>query len=127
MKKITTETTLEEEAPAKVAKPNSKNYMQIEPYLHFNGNAKEAIEFYKSALKCEVSKLTKYSDSPDTPATEDWKDKIMHASLSIEGNCSIMLADDFQHNEGFVVGSNVHLSVYIESLSMGRHIWPIGG
>lgn len=70
--------------------------MFIQPYLHFNGCAEEAINFYKKALGAEVTFMMRYDESPDprskemmTPGTEK---KIMHSNVQIR-DTQIMISD----------------------------------
>jgi PhnB protein len=67
--------------------------MQVQPYLFFDGRCEEAIDFYRSALRAEVTLLTRFKDSPDpnmcAPGTAD---KVMHASIRV-GDTTILLSD----------------------------------
>lgn len=60
---------------------------QLTPYLRFNGNAREAFEFYKSCLGGEVT-YTTVAESPMAATMPDKKDKIFHAQLK---NGALML------------------------------------
>ena len=64
----------------------------ILPYLHFAGNAGEAIEHYQKALGAEVVTRMHWRDMPDHDAAKTMGDQIMHATLTI-GDASIMLCD----------------------------------
>ncbi len=71
--------------------------MRVEPYLDFNGQCDEAIEFYKKTLGAEVLMLMRFKDAPPatsggcqmTPGTEN---KVMHASLRV-GETTVMASD----------------------------------
>lgn len=70
--------------------------MQIDPYLFFEGNCEEAIEFYRNALDAEVEMMMRYDESPEPPP-EDMvapgsEKKILHASLRIGG--ALLMASD---------------------------------
>jgi PhnB protein len=68
--------------------------MQIQPYIFFDGRCDEALEFYKAALRGEVTMLLGYKDSPE-PSKEGCggqPDKVMHASVRV-GDASFMAAD----------------------------------
>jgi PhnB protein len=59
--------------------------MKITPYLFFNGNAREAIEFYSDLLGVQPGNLCRYDEMPpmegcDVPA--DFGDKIGHCCLT---------------------------------------------
>ncbi|WP_313811272.1 VOC family protein [Glutamicibacter sp.] len=63
----------------------------LTPYLRFAGDAREAMEFYNSALGGELSLLTfKEGMNDDNPATTDL---IMHSSLFIERGIHLMASD----------------------------------
>jgi PhnB protein len=67
--------------------------MAITPYLFLDGRCEEAIEFYKKNLGAKVGMMMRFKEAPPdhkpTPGTEN---KIMHASISING-APIMLSD----------------------------------
>ena len=87
--------------------------MKLNPYLNFDGNCEEAINFYADVLAGEIKMLMRYDQMPpDTCKIEDsWKDKVMHATLEFgEGN-SIFFSDNV--NPGFVQGNNAHMSLNI--------------
>jgi PhnB protein len=63
---------------------------QLNPYLNFDGNAREAVEFYRSVLGGELT-INTYGESgvPD-PATAD---RVMHAQLETPKGYTLMVAD----------------------------------
>lgn len=61
--------------------------MQINPYLHFNGQCKTAFEFYAQALGGKIEAMLRYSDSPNPEQNPSGcEDKIMHALLKVGTN-----------------------------------------
>ena len=70
--------------------------MKVEPYLFFNGQCEEALEFYKQALGAEVTMLMRTNESPEPPPPgmlpPGFEHKIMHASLRI-GETTVMASD----------------------------------
>jgi PhnB protein len=78
---------------------------QINPYIHFNGNAEEAFTFYKSVFGGEFISLSRFKDfpNPEYPFPEDEAEKIMHIALPIGKNSILMGSDtpEFlgRHNE----------------------------
>ncbi len=73
--------------------------VKIEPYLFFDGNCEQAIEFYKKALGAEVLMTMRYKDMPPEAAAQaqgkmppEAANKIMHVSLVI-GETRVMAAD----------------------------------
>jgi PhnB protein len=77
---------------------------QINPYIHFNGNAEEAFTFYKSVFGSEFTTITRFKDlSIQAPISENEANKIMHITLPIGGGSILMGSDtpEFmgKHNE----------------------------
>ncbi len=69
---------------------------QINPYIHFNGNAEEAFTFYKSVFGGEFALLVRMKDmpvDPNNPIPEADTDKIMHIALPI-GKFDVLMASD---------------------------------
>ena len=59
--------------------------MKLFPYLIFNGDCENAMNFYQSVLGGNVNLEKRYSDAPmDIP--ESHKNKIMHSELHFGGN-----------------------------------------
>ncbi len=82
--------------------------MKLTPYIHFPGNAEEALNFYKEVLGGEIVALNRYGDSP-MPTDEDYKQKIIHARLAFSDNL-IMISDTFKGNAVHTNG-NIQLNV----------------
>lgn len=81
------------------------------PYLFFNGNGKQAVELYKSALGAEVISQMLYGEQPASAASD--RDRIMHAELRI-GDATVLLSDrDTQRAaQGSAAGQqNVHVTL----------------
>ena len=87
--------------------------MKLIPYLHFAGNAREVLNFYKDALNGEIVMLGTYGESP-MPVDEDYKDKIVHARLVFDDNM-IMISDSFKGKDISTDG-NIQLSVEVEDV-----------
>ncbi|HEX5151523.1 MAG TPA: glyoxalase/bleomycin resistance/extradiol dioxygenase family protein [Parafilimonas sp.] len=85
--------------------------MELTPYLNFEGNAEEVLDFYKDALDGEIVMISRYKEAP-MPSDEDWKNKIMHARLKF-GKNMIMISDgpkDFKTT----FNGNIQLSIEVE-------------
>jgi PhnB protein len=74
---------------------------QINPYIHFNGNAEEAFTFYKSVFGGEFSMITRFRDmaSEEFSVPESETEKIMHIALPI-GKHSILMGSDTPESMG---------------------------
>jgi PhnB protein len=61
--------------------------MKINPYIQFGGRCAEAFAFYQQQLGATQVQLWPFRGSPaEQMAPPEWRDKVMHASLTIEGN-----------------------------------------
>ncbi|KUL63321.1 VOC family protein [Streptomyces sp. NRRL S-1521] len=97
---------------------------QLNPCLAFNGNARQAIEFYRDVLGGQLE-LGTYADygSTDVPHPE----KVMHATLRTPDGYTLMAWDvreDMPHTPGdnvavFLGGDDPQIRVYFERLSAG--------
>lgn len=88
--------------------------MKLIPYLHFAGNAREVLNFYKNALGGDIVQLGTYGESP-MPGDEDYKDKVMHARFVFDGNM-IMISDVFK-GQPVSTNGNIQLSVDVDTES----------
>ncbi|HUH33064.1 MAG TPA: VOC family protein [Daejeonella sp.] len=100
---------------------------QINPYLNFNGNCEEAFNFYKSVFGGEFPMISRFKDMPPAegqPAMNVDGEKIMHVSLPISRETSLMGSDVggewAKHN---VVGNNIQLSVNAENEEEAKRIF----
>lgn len=67
----------------------------INPWINFNGNAEEALTFYKSVFGGEFSKIIRFKDiaGPEFPVSDADADKIMLITLPIGAN-NVLMAND---------------------------------
>jgi PhnB protein len=68
---------------------------QINPYIHFNGNAEEAFTFYQSVFGGEFAQISRFKDMANEhfAPSEDEANNIMHIALPI-GKHSVLMASD---------------------------------
>ena len=64
----------------------------LNPYMTFDGNAREAIEFYRSVFGGDVNLMT-FGDMPGVPTDPDEAGKVMHAMLTGDSGIVLMAAD----------------------------------
>ena len=64
---------------------------KLNPYVSFNGNAKEAIEFYKSVFGGNLT-LSTFKEGGAPVGPED-SDKIMHGMLIADNGITLMVSD----------------------------------
>ncbi|WP_342431453.1 VOC family protein [Neobacillus sp. FSL H8-0543] len=84
----------------------------ITPYLYFDGNAKEALEFYKELFDGEIIGIQTFGEA-DYPTPPEAKDRVMHAQL-IKGKISLMFSDCFP-GQTVEAGNNLSLTLEFES------------
>ena len=99
---------------------------QLNPYLSFRDNARQAMEFYKSVFGGELTLATFKESHASDDANED--DKIMHAELKAE-NGIMFMASDTPNSMEYTPGANISMSLsgddraeltgYFEKLSAG--------
>jgi len=86
--------------------------MQLELFINFDGNCREAVEFYAKVFKSSVNNLMTYGDAPPIPGyplNEADKDKIMYAGVPVGG--VVVMFMDFPSGGGFVKGNNINPTV----------------
>lgn len=86
--------------------------MSLDVYLNFNGDCREAVEFYAEVFGTEPPQIMTFGETPPDPnftLPEEAKNLVMHTRLKIEG-CNVMFSDVFP-GMPFVEGNNVSLSV----------------
>jgi len=109
--------------------------MKIHPYLNFDGQAKEAMTFYKEILGGEFEGGINYFD--EIPGidlfTESEKKRVMHVTLKISDEVKIMASDTIPSmGQKLIIGNNNYISLmpnskeegkkYFEGLSVGGEI-----
>jgi PhnB protein len=96
----------------------TKDNRTIQPYLFFNGNCEQAIEFYRKALGAEVEMTMRFKESPEPPppgtVPSSFEDKIMHASFRV-GQTTVMASDGCAPDKASFQGFSLSLSVPTEA------------
>ena|SRR5690554_2119475 len=91
--------------------------MAIDVYMNFNGNCREAVEFYAQVFKTEKPQIMTFGETPpnpEYPLPEEAKNLVMHTRLNIVGS-RVMFSDVFP-GMPFVQGNNISLSIISESI-----------
>ena len=86
--------------------------MAINAYINFNGNCREAVEFYSEVFGTEKPVITTYGDTtpdPEYPLSEEAKKLIMHTRLNITGS-TVMFSDAYP-GYPYVAGNNISLAI----------------
>lgn len=92
----------------------------ITPYLFFPGNCEEAINFYKTVFKGEITFIQRFGEA-NMPVEDDYKNKIMHSTLEFNST-RIQFSDGAPHKE-ITPGDNVHLSLNFDNETKMRLTW----
>ncbi len=86
----------------------------LHSYLHFDGNAAEAFNFYKSVFGGEFNTFARYKDTPPGVPMPEGTDgeRVMHVSLPV-GKNSILMGSD-RPSDAFGKGARGDLSyIYV--------------
>ncbi|MFA1819288.1 VOC family protein [Virgibacillus oceani] len=85
---------------------------QATPYFLFDGNAREALEFYKEVFEGDVSDIQTFGEA-DYPTPPEANDRIIHARFK-KDDLFIMLSDTFPGQE-VKTGNHISLALELES------------
>ncbi|MCR8636923.1 MULTISPECIES: VOC family protein [Paenibacillus] len=91
--------------------------MAIDVYMNFNGNCREAVEYYAQVFGVTNPQIMSFEEAPPHPdftLPEEAKNLIMHARLDILGS-TVMFSDVFP-GMPFVAGNNITLSIVINDV-----------
>ena len=66
--------------------------MRVEPYLYFQGRCEEALDFYRGAIKADISVVARFSDIPGSQAPPGAEAKVAHAVLRV-GDTTVLASD----------------------------------
>lgn len=91
--------------------------MPVGIYVYFNGNCREAVEFYAQVFATEKPKIMAFGDAPPNPnmtIPEGAKNLIMHTELDIDGS-KVMFSDTYPGSP-FITGNNISLIFSSKSL-----------
>lgn len=85
----------------------------INPYLYFNGNCEEAFNFYKTIFETDFVYLGRYKEVPQTdkPLFQEQENKIMHASLPISKEMTLMGSDNTEAYKETTSNNKFSLSI----------------
>ena len=85
--------------------------MQLNPYLFFTGNCKEAFSFYEKVLGGKILAMMTHKETPAAEHTKpEWQDKIIHARMTF-GDQMLMASDAPPEHHRPMQGFSVSLTV----------------
>lgn len=95
------------------------------PYLQFNGNCREAMEFYKNCFGGKLELMT-FADAPENACPQGsmpdhmGKDNIMHACLT-NGDFTLMASDNPMGAP--VMGDNISINIQCETIPQTQELF----
>ena len=94
--------------------------LQLNPYIHFKDNTRQAMEFYQTVFggKLDMSTFGEFHASEDPSEAN----KIMHAMLIADNGIVFMASDTPQHME-FKPGNTITMSLSGDDESVLRGYW----
>lgn len=90
--------------------------MKLEMFINFDGNCRQAVEFYAKAFQSEVENLMTYSDVPSDPnytLAEADRNRIMYAGVPI-GDMIVMFMD-MPSGSPLIVGNNINPTINVNT------------
>ena len=82
--------------------------MRLEMFFHFDGNCREAVDFYAKVFKTEVRNLMTYDEAPadpNNPIADSDKNRVVYAGILLD-NMTAMFSD-VPSGSGFKAGNNI--------------------
>lgn len=98
--------------------------MSINVYVNFNGNCREAVEFYAEVFGTEKPKIMTFGDTPpnpEFPLADEAKNLVLHTRLMIDGS-AIMFSDTLP-GMPFVEGNNISLAYSNKDMEVIKSIF----
>ena len=89
--------------------------MDLIPYIIFDGNCEEALNFYVKAFEGQIKFLTYYEGTPGESFAKG-KNKVMHATFEGKG-FSLMASDSGQGAPVAETSGMVHLSINFDNVA----------
>jgi PhnB protein len=94
--------------------------MHFSPYLNFDGNCAEAMNFYKSVFGGKLD-VMRYRDVPQMPAPPSAGDRVMHAHLDVAGHS--LMASDTMPGQPYGGMSNFGVTLAYDSVAEAKRVF----
>ena len=95
----------------------------VNPYLIFDGNAREAFDSYKSIFGGDFFGVIPYSHFGDSmPVAEQDRDRVAHIAMPL-GEQNMLMASDTVGGQKVTVGENVQIMLSPESAEETRSVF----
>ncbi|MCG7344606.1 VOC family protein [Sporosarcina sp. ACRSL] len=98
--------------------------MAVDVYLNFNGNCRQAAEFYAEVFNTEKPQIMTFGEAPQSPdyqLPEEAKDLVLHTRLNIDGS-RVMFSDTFPGHP-FIEGNNVSLAFVNKDIELIKTVF----
>ncbi|OAH57709.1 MULTISPECIES: VOC family protein [Bacillaceae] len=98
--------------------------MSVDVYINFNGNCREAVEFYAQVFGTEKPQIMTFGETPpnpEFPLPNEAKNLVMHTRLDIDGS-NVMFSDVFP-GMPFVEGNNISLALVNKNMDEIKSIF----
>lgn len=85
---------------------------KMNPYFVFNGETREAVEFYAKVFQAKnvtISTFGEIPPDPEHPVPEEAKDLVMHALIELE-DAKMMFSDTFPGWPKVTAGDNITIA-----------------
>ena len=100
--------------------------MKLIPYLVFNGQAEEALNFYAAAFDGRVGDLYRYDSAPDMPGQppvpDEFKQRVMYACLAFDGG-SMSISDAMPDDKADFGKGGHMLTLYFDSVAKIEEVY----
>ena len=95
---------------------------KLDPYLFFDGNCAEAMQFYQRTLGGRMQAMLTYAESPEpVPCPGESDQRIMHACIDLDGQ--LIMASDCPEGQPYEGMKNVALSLVYPGVDEARAIF----
>jgi PhnB protein len=97
--------------------------MQLNTYLNYGGNCRQAFEFYAQHLGGKIVMMMTHGEAPDpSQAHPEWKDAILHARIDLGG--AKLLGSDVPPDR-FQPMRSAYLSLSLDSSEEAERIYAL--
>ncbi|MDR0311432.1 MAG: VOC family protein [Acidobacteriota bacterium] len=89
--------------------------MKLEMFINFDGNCREAVEFYAKVFKSGIGEILTYGEAPpdpENPVPEADRDRICYAGIPMGG--MIVMFMDMPSDFPLAVGNNINPTVNMD-------------
>jgi PhnB protein len=76
---------------------NREDSMELNVYVNYKENCRQAFEFYEKHLGGKITSVTTFGQMPEANAPKERKDKIVHARMELGG--AVLMGADIPNTE----------------------------